>query len=381
MLKKTPFLRRQIFAVILLLICSFGVLFLLLSFHGTIFGSKLALIVLQHGFEGGLVGGLCDWFAVWKTYNSIEKESAVVSDEIGKWVATDLLNQQTLQSQLDTILNSQETQVEIVHILETYFETQEKTKEILDGLWSKVEDPVTNFIRDYNFSQAELNLISDTAQDKIILDTVKICVGDTLLHISDEIRFKDMLNQFIQEQNLVTRFLSNFIDIPEIIRAYGRKLKSGEELRTSEEKYIDEVVTLISISADKYILSWQNLAKERKTEAVKALLFKLKEEFGTVFAKFIIEHKNNLKARKTLGEYKPVKAVFDLIGSKIDQNISNYIGDRIATRLKSQDPKDLREKLEWQTRNVLENIRINGTILGFFLGMLVGILKFYYTGD
>jgi len=331
--------------------------------------------IIEHGLEGGLVGGLCDWFAVWKTYNAIETDSNKVAVEIGKWVSKDLLNQNTLRAQLNRIIEDPENQKEIISLIETYFDTQQNTKKILDDFWAKIEIPVINYIVNYNFNSKEISIINDTANDKTIVNTVKICIGDTLMQITEEEKFKDLLERTIQEQNIITKFLTNFINIPALIRGYGEKLKAGETITTTEEHYVDEMVTLLSISADKYILAWDSLPVEKKQEAVKALIFKIKEAVGNILARFIIEYKNDLKARKSLSEYKPVRDLFSFIEDKIDENVSSYIGDRISERLQSQDPKDFRDRIEWQTRNVLENIRINGTILGFFLGALLGVVQ------
>lgn len=376
-IKKTPYRKRQIISISLLFLAGmiFAVSIVLEKEIRQI--SPILLFLLKHGSEGGMVGGLCDWFAVWKTYNAIETDSQDVADEIGNWVSTDLLNQHTLRQQLSQILEDQEMQKQIIGLIETYFDTESNTRAILERVLSKVEKPLTEFITNYNFSNAEIRLISDTTSDKTIVNTIKICIGDTLVHMAEEARFKELLNRFIREQNILTKFLSNFINIPEIIRSYGEKLKRGESAASEEESYLDEVVTVISLSADKYILSWQNLSAEQKTDAVEALVFKLKEAFLDITVKFIMEHKDYLKSQRTLSEYEPVREVFHLIESRIDENVSHFIGEKISARLKSQDPKDFRERLEWQTRNVLESIRINGTILGFALGALIGTVHFF----
>jgi uncharacterized membrane-anchored protein YjiN (DUF445 family) len=376
MLEDTPYRKRQIIAITLLSVAGTGLAGTMVLKHN-LPSLQTFLTILEHGFEGGLVGGLCDWFAVWKTYQAIEDDSAIVAEEIGKWVSRDLLDQKTLQSQLDNIINNPASQTEIIKILDTYFDTQENTKKILDRLWIKIENPVIDFIVNYNFSSSEIQIISDTANDQIIIDTIKICIGDTLIAIAEENRFQNALNQFIQEQNVLTKFFSIFINIPDILKNYGEKLKSGKSILSEEEQYLDNIVTLISLSVDKYILSWQNLSLEQRNRAVEALLYKVKEMVGDALAKFIIEHKNELKARRTLGEYRPVKEFFKFIESKLDENVSNYIGVKISERLKSQNPKDFRKKLEWQTRRVLENIRINGTLLGIVLGLGIGILNYF----
>jgi uncharacterized membrane-anchored protein YjiN (DUF445 family) len=375
LIKETPYKKRQLISLSLLGVSLMGML-MLHYFPLPIYGKYPSLFfIIEHGLEGGLVGGLCDWFAVWKTYNAIETDSNKVAIEIGKWVSKDLLNQNTLRAQLNRIIEVPENQKEIIALIETYFDTQENTKKILDDFWAKIESPVINYIVNYNFNSKEISIISDTANDKTIVNTVKICIGDTLMQISEEEKFKELLDRTIQEQNIITKLLSNFINIPELIRGYGEKLKSGETITSTEEHYVDEMVTLLSISADKYILAWDSLPVEKKNEAVTALIFKIKESVGNILARFIIEYKNDLKARKSLSEYKPVRDLFSFIEDKIDENVSSYIGDRISERLQSQDPKDFRDRIEWQTRNVLENIRINGTILGFFLGAFLGLIQ------
>jgi uncharacterized membrane-anchored protein YjiN (DUF445 family) len=375
LIKETPYKKRQLISLSLLGVSLTGMT-MLHYFPLPIYSEYPSLFfIIEHGLEGGLVGGLCDWFAVWKTYNAIETDSNKVAIEIGKWVSKDLLNQNTLRAQLNRIIEVPENQKEIIALIETYFDTQENTKKILDDFWAKIESPVINYIVNYNFNSKEISIINDTANDKTIVSTVKICIGDTLMQISEEEKFKELLDRTIQEQNIITKLLSNFINIPELIRGYGEKLKSGETITSTEEHYVDEMVTLLSISADKYILAWDSLPVEKKNEAVTALIFKIKESVGNILARFIIEYKNDLKARKSLSEYKPVRDLFSFIEDKIDENVSSYIGDRISERLQSQDPKDFRDRIEWQTRNVLENIRINGTILGFFLGALLGLIQ------
>lgn len=369
-IKETPYKKRQVIALSLLLGSVVGLC--LIPFLPKDKIPPLLYQILLHGLEGGLVGGLCDWFAVWKTYNAIEKDSETVAREIGKWVASDLLNQSTLRAQLRSIIDDPSNQKEIIALIETYFDTKENTKKILDDFWAKIEGPVTDYIVNYNFTSAEIQIITDTAHDRTIVETVKLCVGDTLVRIAEEKEFRNVLERAMEEQNIITKFITNLLNIPELIRGYGEKLKKGESITGSDEQVMDEMVTLASISLDKYFLSWDALPKDRKIVAVNALIFKIKEGFGNMLARFIIEYKNELKARKSLGEYRPVREVFDFIESKIDENVSGFIGDRITTRLQSQDPKDFREKIEWQTRNVLENIRINGTILGFLLGGIIG---------
>ncbi|HMW07862.1 MAG TPA: DUF445 family protein [Leptospiraceae bacterium] len=373
-IKKTPYRKKQIIAVSLLFLS--GISLILLETKLILANQEMIRKILINAFEGGFVGGLCDWFAVWKTYNAIENDSLIVADEIGQWVASDLLDKNTLKNQINEVLDSAETNAEIYKLLDTYFDTKENTKKILENLWIKMEPSVIEYIVHYNFSLSEMSLITNASSDQIIINTIKICVGDTLSKISEEQKFKEFIAKIVSQQNAMTKFVSIFINIPSIIKMYGEKLKSGDDSFSENEQFLDEMVTIISMSADKYILSWQSLSTERKTVAVKALITQLRETSLDVAAKYIILHKNHIKASKTLRNYMPVREFFEFIEDKIDDQVPQFIGHKISERLKSQDPKDFRVNIEWKTRNILENIRINGTILGFFLGLLIGVLKY-----
>jgi uncharacterized membrane-anchored protein YjiN (DUF445 family) len=373
--KKTPYRKKQIVAVSLLFIS--GLSLILLESGMVLTTQESIRKILINAFEGGFVGGLCDWFAVWKTYNAIENDSLIVAEEIGQWVASDLLDKNTLKNQINEVLDSPETNEQIYKLLDTYFDTKENTKKILGNFWAKIESSVVEYIVHYNFSLSEMSLITNASSDQIIINTIKICVGDTLSKISEEEEFKNFVGKIVNQQNAMTKFVTMFINIPNIIKQYGEKLKlgEGEDSFSENEQFLDEMVTIISMSADKYILSWQSLSIEQKTLAVQALISQLRETSLEVAAKYILLHKNHIKASKTLRNYMPVREFFEFIEDKIDDQVSKFIGEKISERLKSQDPKDFRVNIEWKTRNILENIRINGTILGFVLGLIIGVLK------
>ncbi|MBP6740299.1 MAG: DUF445 family protein [Leptospiraceae bacterium] len=372
-LKKTPYRKKQIIAISLLFIS--GISLILLESGNILTNHESIRKVLINAFEGGFVGGLCDWFAVWKTYNAIENDSLIVAEEIGQWVASDLLDKNTLKNQINDVLDSPDTNEQIYKLLDSYFDTKENTKTILENFWSKIESSVVEYIVQYNFTLSEMSLITNASSDQIIINTIKICVGDTLSKISEEQEFKDFVGKIVSQQNAMTKFVTMFINIPNIIKQYGEKLKSGEESFSENEQFLDEMVTIISMSADKYILSWQSLSVEQKTTAVQALITQLRETSLEIASKYILLHKNHIKASKTLRNYMPVREFFEFIEDKIDDQVSTFIGEKISERLKSQDPKDFRVNIEWKTRNILENIRINGTLLGFVIGLIIGAIK------
>lgn len=365
-MQNTPYKKKYILATFLLVISlvSIGIL----KYIGT---HQWYLIILLNGLEGALVGGLCDWFAVWKTYSAIEKDSDKVADEIGNWVSNDLLNQETIKEQFNQILDDPKNHEILVQVIEDYFGTPENTKQIIDQFWSKIEKDVIDFIVNLEFDEKGKQIVDNLANDQMTKRIIKVCMGETLIKLSYESKFREFVEKFAKGKFL-TRMFNMMYDLPFEIREYGLKLKSEISTETFDDGFAKNLVEVASLSLDKYIISWNELEKQDRIEGARVLVVHIKETVEELIVSFIFHHKSVLREAYTLREYHPIRSLILFISSRVDENVSRYIGDKVSARLKSQNPEDFRFQIEWKTRNVLENIRINGTLLGFLLGAIIG---------
>lgn len=123
--RKAPFRKRKFFSNSLLIGFSIAILFVL--FFGD---SETSIVkVVLSALEGGLIGGLCDWFAVWKTYKAIEEDSSKLSSEIGNWVADDLLHHEVIRSRIKMVLEDPSTRDEVHEVLlETFGDEEKRTR-------------------------------------------------------------------------------------------------------------------------------------------------------------------------------------------------------------------------------------------------------------
>lgn len=123
-LRKTPFRKRQTLSNSILIGFSAAILFILFLGNPE---TPIVKIILS-ALEGGLIGGFCDWFAVWKTYKAIEEDGSKLSTEIGNWVANDLLHHEVIRSRIRMVLEDPSTRNEVHEVLLKTFGNEEKPR-------------------------------------------------------------------------------------------------------------------------------------------------------------------------------------------------------------------------------------------------------------
>jgi uncharacterized membrane-anchored protein YjiN (DUF445 family) len=368
-----PYRKRQIISVLLLIFCFSGLLGVQIVKYRT--GESYLLYLLLHAFEGGLVGGLCDWFAVWKTYKAIEQDSEKLADEIGKWVATDLLNHETLRFQINNLLDNPNIQEGIIKILNDHWNTEEQIKVFLIEIWNRYEENIVNYVLNSHIDINGFRIMKTSFTDRHIFYAVKFCIGESLLKMIDSKEWKELYQTIYQSGGAISKLFMNVYkdNFVKTIKEYGCNLKQRTEHVNSEHILLNQLVDLLIIGGQEYLLSWNRLDPVHKREFIVSLLDKAKEIIAQLLSKFLLAHKNQLEEAKILRDYMPTRLIAELIESNLDETVSLFIGRKISERLKSLNPKDFRNKMEWKTRRILENIRINGTVLGFVLGLVLGV--------
>ncbi|AYV57104.1 DUF445 family protein [Leptospira kmetyi] len=371
---RTPFRKRQLFSNSLLIGFSAAILSILFFGNSEDSITKVVLSAL----EGGLIGGLCDWFAVWKTYKAIEEDSSTLASEIGNWVAGDLLHHEVIRSRIRTVLEDPSTRDDVHELLLETFGNEDKTNEVLNQLFSKVEEDIVQYVVHYQFSGTDVALLKELNRQKEIMDTIKLLIGESMIKVADTEEFKSLLQEILGKMNLVAQVvLSLVVDFPKKLKEYGNHVKQGLVIESKDEKTIEKLVNLMAASTETYISSWNELHLDQREKAVRSLMGFLKVQASRLLGTLIQTHLKEIGEIKTLQEYAPLRSVLEFVEKRVDEGVSGYIGRQITTRLQSLDPKDLRKNLEWKTRNVLETIRINGSILGFFLGSITGLIRFF----
>ncbi|WP_039948251.1 membrane protein [Leptospira fainei] len=369
-----PYASLQIFSNSLLAI--FGILLawgLLSEWSRSAWGG-----VVLHGLEGGLVGAVCDWFAVWKTYRAVEIESETIAEEIGKWVSSDLVNEEKLKEYMDRILDDPDNISALSRLIETHLGGEQEVRNLLDSIWDKVEEDIVRYLTNFRFSGSDQEILRELNRRKEIFGTVRFLVGEALVKAADQADFKMRMDRITKSLSFFVKPLVWLIDPQKRMREFGEGLKDGKEFDSDEDGILYEVFSLFSDCADLYIGSWNDLPESTKEEAVRALTDFGKDQLNRLVTDVILLHMEDIKKLGNLREYGPARSILEFLRSRTNAGVSQYVGEQVARGLKLLEPRQFRINLEEKTRKVLEKIRINGSLLGFVCGTAIGLADFLF---
>jgi len=370
--------------------------------------------ILQAFSEAAMVGGIADWFAVvalfrhplgipiWHTAIIPVKKNEI-GENLGSFVSEEFLNREKLEIKLDEFnfatkasdwLSQKENADKIADgialnlipgILKTikdedikrFIQVQfkEKLEAINFGDWvalaleplqkGNVKDEfLTNILE---VMSTELSNNKELIRKKVKQSTPFLSFGLADKSISEGIF--NGLQEFLDEAKNPQSEIRFKID--EYVHDFLDKVKNSEEMRIKINNIImgfagkKEVQDYISGIWDEIKLSITNDLEKGDQSAIKNNISSLVQGFG-----------NGLKEDKVMVNKINNFIKIDLLSVLL--NNKKVIGDLISSTVKSWDGKEVSEKLELEIGKDLQYIRINGTLVGGFIGLLIYGVEWIY---
>jgi len=370
--------------------------------------------MLQAFSEAAMVGGIADWFAVvalfrhplgipiWHTAIIPVKKNEI-GENLGSFVSEEFLNREKLEIKLDEFnfatkasdwLSQKENADKIADgialnlipgILKTikdedikrFIQVQfkEKLEAINFGDWvalaleplqkGNVKDEfLTNILE---VMSTELSNNKELIRKKVKQSTPFLSFGLADKSISEGIF--NGLQEFLDEAKNPQSEIRFKID--EYVHDFLDKVKNSEEMRIKINNIImgfagkKEVQDYISGIWDEIKLSITNDLEKGDQSAIKNNISSLVQGFG-----------NGLKEDKVMVNKINNFIKIDLLSVLL--NNKKVIGDLISSTVKSWDGKEVSEKLELEIGKDLQYIRINGTLVGGFIGLLIYGVEWIY---
>lgn len=356
--------------------------------------------------EAAMVGALADWFAVTALFhhplglkiphtNLIEKKKKDIGDNLGKFVVENFLNPQTIRPYINKI--------EVSNYVASWLEKEKNRKtlitelsKIISGILQKADDAtVSAFIAKKGealLDNIELNktlasvlqyVIDKNEHEKLLtyfLSKAKYYVAEN----------EDVIRQRVKKESsvLIPGFVDNMIAnrITVGIANYLHEIEQDphhairNELTQQLNKFIQQLREENKWKAelDKLkngLLSRQNL-QQYATDIWTNIKSVLLNELSDGNSRFLIYIDNNILAfaqsLKTdsvlrnridswvrLNAYKIFLRNVDNVGALISNTVGNWQGDELSRKLELEVGKDL------------QYIRINGTLVGGLVGLII----------
>ena len=116
---------------------------------------KSYLIVLRHGFEGALVGGICDFIAVKSVYTAARDHFPSLRDNTTRIVIQDMVqvkNQIEERSDLNELLCTPKYQEQFVEVVQQFAPSQKGIETIVHNIWNtQIRPHLAEWMINYKF--------------------------------------------------------------------------------------------------------------------------------------------------------------------------------------------------------------------------------------
>ena len=370
--------------------------------------------MLQAFSEAAMVGGIADWFAVvalfrhpmgipiWHTAIIPTKKNEI-GENLGNFVSEEFLNREKLEIKLHEFnfatkasdwLSQEENANKFADVIalniipgvlktikdediKRFIQVQfkEKLEAINFGDWvalaleplqkGNVKDQLlTNLLE---VMSAELSDNKDLIRKKVKQSTPFLSFGLADKSISEGIF--NGLQEFLDEAKNPESAVR--IKIDEYISDFLNKVKNSEEMRIKINNLIagfagkKEVQDYINGIWDEIKLSITNDLEKGEESSIRKNISDLIQNFG-----------NGLKEDSIMVDKINKFIKNDLLSVLL--NNKKVIGDLISSTVKSWDGKEVSEKLELEIGKDLQYIRINGTLVGGFIGLIIYGVEWTY---
>jgi len=371
--------------------------------------------MLQAFSEAAMVGGIADWFAVvalfrhplgipiWHTAIIPTKKNEI-GENLGNFVSEEFLNREKLEIKLDEFnfatkasdwLSQTENADKIANVVAVniipgilrtikdedvrrFIQVQfrEKMEGINFGNWVAValeplqkgdlkNQMLTNLLE---VMSSELTNNKDLIRQKVKASTPFLSFGLADKSITEGVfnGLQDFLDEAKKPESAVR------LKIDEYIFDFLEKVKNSEEMRVKINDMIlgfvgkKEVQDYINGIWDEIKLSITNDLNKGEESSIKNSISSLIQTFGNGIQEdpVMIDKINNFIKNDLLS---------------ILLNNKKVIGDLISSTVKSWDGKEVSEKLELEIGKDLQYIRINGTLVGGIIGLIIyGVEQLYH---
>nr|WP_317631627.1 DUF445 domain-containing protein [uncultured Flavobacterium sp.] len=362
--------------------------------------------------EAAMIGALADWFAVTALFkkplglniphtNLIENSKDDIGENLGKFVSDNFLNPTNIKPYIKK-LDGVNFILNWIKVPANKKKFEDEVKSFIINFLKELNDheviaylnkKSTEIIRDFSISEPVFkisnHLITENQHNKLIdklLPYLKNYINDNKDFVKDQVTenagFVGMLfgNKI---SNSMVSGLNSFIE--EIQQNPNHQIRLQIEYQLLE--YITKLQTdeqfklkLNSIKNDFFTTDQINHLTSKGWISFKENTIKELENPESSLNKYLTKYSNQfitqLKDETILKNR--INIWIQTFSFKVIAKNSNYIATLIATTVKNWDGKELSEKLETEVGKDLQFIRINGTIIGGLIGVLIYTLTQFF---
>ncbi len=372
-----PYLARWRLATGLLVLAALACLAVAALQGRGVLPHALWVAVLLHGLEGALVGGLCDWFAVVKTYRTVEQHRDEVADGIGDWVRDELLSEHVIRKQVDSVLDSEATRDALYARLDKELGSRDELVAKVDSVVASIEKRIVPAAVEFDLGDFGTSKLDDVTRDERMEPVFRTCLAEAVLTVLDQPECAEVIDAALKQYVGIFRSLGIAKKERVLLELKQGVIQFRDDALPSKDNALVKALetqtdTLLGTGVAAYLHAWNALTELERLNAIAAMLEQARPVVVSAVTSWIEQQRDELRRMPTLKDYEIAVAVRNVLVDRIDQSVSDGVGNAVRESLKEQPAADFRTMLEWQTRRQLEMIRLSGTLMGVFVGSVLG---------
>lgn len=363
--------------------------------------------------EAGMVGALADWFAVTALFkyplgikiphtNLINTNKDALGENLGTFVSENFLNQETIRPYVTKIdlsnfiinwisneNNFNKTTIEIRKVLKSIL-LKIDDKEVIQIITSKGKDILNDLNLQELVSKGLFYAVENNEHQRLIsfiIPQAKHYVENNKEAIYKKVVEKNPILGLIGGKAITNQLIAGIISFLEDIQNNSnhnirneittKLYEMCESIKTDENWKIRFNNLKDNFITDEKI---QDYASKLWRNTKANLISNLNDKDSTLnryIENYLIEIRQKLVENETT-RFKINKTVHKFI-YKLALRNSNEIGNIISRTVKNWDGKEMSDKLELEVGKDLQFIRINGTLVGGFVGLIIYSLTVFFT--
>ncbi len=325
--------------------------------------------IALHGLEGALVGGICDWFAIAKTYKAIEEQAAAVATGIGAWVGHQLLAGHAVQAMLTRVLDDPKRRKHVYDAVDQLVGTQQDAEALVGRTWARIEGTVAAALAEQDFTRVSLPSGGALLDDEDVSDAIQTCSRRAMGAVAADPAFREQFDDALPGGMIGLGL--------KLAKPLDRVQRWAEAEPTGDAGPVDPalaelVATALKVATRGYIANWQGLSAAQRLRAATALVHSLREPISVHLGRGLCAERDRLRALDRLNGHPLAARIGEVAEAVLNESFSAGVAALVTESLASLSGPGLRAMVEEQTGRYLHRIRISGTALGLVVGSVLG---------
>lgn len=336
--------------------------------------AELSYVPVRHALEGAIVGGFCDAFAIWRIYANIKREYQALAREVSRFVVHDVIKAERVMDDVRAALDGPAATKALLEMLKDKFPSQRQLEARCMDFWERELHPLVleRVVKaDLHSWLGETATAGKLLNDPHVRGVVRRCLKAAIVDKPRAARLHKLLElswvkgKVFNEERL-------FKELEKLATALDQPPQPGQ---TEGGKLVREYLQA-------YISAWSELTPEQRRSASERTLREVAPIIVRKVAEMLWMQRDDIIDFLATGSGISRHPFVELVSRQLEpvvNRIPEILERAIYGKLERLGASGVRNLVEDNTRERLDYIQLNGTLLGAAIGLGVGSLAMYLS--